>query len=815
MDELMKYRPKARYWLPGAAVDLTAVEKDIWDMYERGFGSVEVVSFGGREKVGWGNDAWHQVLVTILRTAKRLGMKVDLANGPAWPIAMPTIKHVDDEASLYELTYGMNWLHEHQLPQPRVQHDQGQVKLVACMLYQVTGDKQLDEKSYVDLMPYLNDGQITYEGKEDGLVFAFYEQSACQQVADCYVIDHLSEKGIEACAKYWLPLYDKVLKPYEGILESLFCDSLEYRVTMEWTRDFVTYFQNHYHYDIRPYLPVVGADFTYPKNDICGYTFRDMTLTKRLQYDYLDAISQCYVNRHLKPLMQLAKKMKMKVRYQVAYNKPFELEQAAGAVDICEGEALSRVSLDNLKSMAGTVHLLGKEKYSFECSAEFGNAYGQSMVDVLWWIKRAYSAGMNDEVFHGLPYNGNFKHQYYEPFAKDISNYWNRTFDKKSMNRHLTMIARMNRLLQTKTHQIDLAIYRHDYKNNGKGGDGNHVLKDDLFLTKHGWTYDFVSYHTLSLLKTKTCFKALIIPSDTYLKDDLVDILDGLTIPIIVVGKSTLPYPQVDNYQALISYLEKQGISPYVRFLSPTTIYQQAFTDTFFFYNGNVAKLNAQMKFNPETVYPTIDCKRQFKQRKLDVILSGEGQPVIYDLWHDEMLSIPYTQIDDRHARVSLWLKADEALWLTFTKQKPQQVDIQHTKIPKKKIALDHWLVQPYQASLANDVSYFRWEDFKPLAQTEQMVFHDLSGYLVYETSFEIDQAGFYAFSCEKIVDTFTMTIDHENISCLSEYQPWVGLGYLAKGKHHLKIKVTTTPQTMMVKESASGIFGSPELLLY
>lgn len=682
MDKMMRYRPKARYWLPGAEVNLEDVEKDIKDMYERGFGSVEVVSFGGFEKVVWGNEDWHQVLVTILETAKQLGMKVDLANGPAWPIVMPTIKQVDDEGSLYELTYGVNWLHEQKLPKPRVDHEQGQVKLIACMLYQSVGNKQLDEKSYGDLMPYIRHDKIVYDEQEDGLVFAFYEQPACQKVADCYVIDHLSEAGIVACAKYWLPLYEKMLKPYEGTLESLFCDSLEYKVTMEWTRDFISYFYTRYHYDIRPYLPVVGADFTYPKNDICGYEFVNLSLTKRVQYDYLDAISQCYFNRHLKPLTRLAQKMGMKARYQVAYNKPFELEQAAGAVDICEGEALSRASLDNLKSMAGTVHLMGKDKYSFECSAEFGNGYGQTMVDILWWIKRAYSAGMNDEVFHGLPYNGHYKNHYYEPFGKEISNYWNRTLDKTSMYRHLTMIARMNRLLQTKKHHIDLAVYRHDYKNNGKGGDGNHVLKDDLLLTRHGWTYDFVSYHTLPLLEKKSVYKALILPSDTYLKDDLLTVLKTLTLPIIVVGKSNLPYPHVADYQALMAYLEKQGIEPYVRYLQPTTIFNQSLGDTFYFYNGNEARLNAQFKFNAKTVYPTIHCETQFKSRLLDVVISGQGEPVIYDPFNDDVRSIPYIKLDDGHYHVSLMMKEDEAVWLTFTNRTPKQEDIQHTKHP-------------------------------------------------------------------------------------------------------------------------------------
>ncbi|NBJ99922.1 hypothetical protein D5282_22165 [bacterium 1xD8-48] len=49
-----------------------------------------------------------------------------------------------------------------------------------------------------------------------------------------------------------------------------------------------------------------------------------------------------------------------------------------------------------------------KNRYSFECAAEFGNSYGQDYEDLFWWIKRSLMAGMNAQVLHGASYSGGY-----------------------------------------------------------------------------------------------------------------------------------------------------------------------------------------------------------------------------------------------------------------------------------------------------------------------------------------------------------------------------------------------------------------------
>ncbi len=572
----LEYHPKARYWMPEGMVDTEDIRKDVHDLKERGFGSIEVVAFMpfhmrlAPKGYRWGEDAWIKALQALLDEAMKCNMKVDIANGPSWPIAMPGIQSADDASTLYELTYGIKtrkeMIDDPALPLPKVTHEEGTTRLIACFSYKGIKSKVLDINTYQDLMPYVANNSLEYDCSmlsDNSIIFAFYTQPACQKVSDYYVIDHLSKEGIEACRSYWLKELYPYLKPYQAALSSIFCDSIEYKVSLEWTRDFEEYFMKKKQYSILPYLAVIGTDKTYPHDDIPGYAFSDKEISDAIKKDYFDVLSDCFSQRHLIPLEELANEMGMHVRYQVAYNKPVEIDRAATSIAYPEGEALNRASLDNLKSMAGAVHLSHKNMYSYECSAEFENGYGQTFEDIFWWIKRSYCGGMNQQVFHGAAYSGHYygtgnEDGYfpgttwpgYESFARVISNYWNRTLDKEGMHHHLDMIARYNMLLQKK-HIVDLAIYRPNYINDGKGGDEDHILNDHLLLSRYGYQYDFVAPSLLENVAIDDhkidingpAYQALVIPPQTAMSNHHIEKL----LSLIDEGLSIFMIEPIDN----------------------------------------------------------------------------------------------------------------------------------------------------------------------------------------------------------------------------------------------------------------------------
>lgn len=571
-------RPKIRYWLPSAAVDHDDLRHELEDLKRRGFGGVEIVTLSSipmeiaTGEDGWGTQHWNDTVEFIAAVTRELGMSLDIANGPGWPIAMPSIHHADDPAALRELTYGVTVCdqggHYHgEIPGRRVVHDEGTSALLHVMAYLETGPKVLRQSSYRDLMGSLNEEQTEidcmlpdlHEG-ERWLIFAFYVQPSVQKSGNgqYYVIDHLSKAGAQACEQYW----DQILAQSDryASMESIFCDSLEYQVMMEWTMGFDTLFEQEMGYSILPYLPIIKKTVFYPETDIPGYVFEGTVTTDQINNDYFEMLTRCYCENHLQELERIAEKHGKTVRYQVAYNKPFEGERCPLYVGIPENEALGRPAIDFQKFMAAAAHLGRKKRYSFECAAIFGNAYGQTYDDLFWWVKRGLIAGMNAQVLHGASYSGSYHGKYavngamegvqwpgYEGFGKAISNYWNRTLSVEDARGVLDAIARLNTLFLHKA-KVDCAIYRQSYYNDGLGSEFC-LYQDHGALANRGYTYEFISPYLLDhpaarvtngILDEKGAgYKALIIPEQREISVKFLQQLERLLedrFPVFWVG---------------------------------------------------------------------------------------------------------------------------------------------------------------------------------------------------------------------------------------------------------------------------------------
>ena len=523
-------RPKVRFWVPAAAMEEADLKTELKLLKDRGFGGVEVVALlGTPEEIvsgedGWGTDNWNHMIDIIARTTKELDMTMDLANGPMWPISMPTVKNADDPAALRELTYGIidcpkEGHYVGPLPERRVKHEEVSAQLIQVMAYQQRKDGRLLQASYQNLNRAVSgEGEeavlaVTLPSAEQGckwLIFSFYSQPSVQKTGcdNYYVIDHLSKEGIKACEEYWDPIFKEYDK-YPS-MESFFCDSLEYHTSMDWSRDFTEEFENRRGYSVLPFLPFLGYAGTYPEGDVPAYQLENPEISDMINRDYFETVTQCYCQNHLKPLEEMAKKYGKGIRYQVAYNKTIEVERSGLYIEIPENEALGRPAMDGLKTMAAAAHLGRKKRYSFECAAEFGNSYGQNYEDLFWWVKRSLISGMNAQVLHGAAYSGAYNGKYsgdgfmkgvewpgYEAFLRLVSNYWNRTLSIEDARGCLDTITRMNTLFLKKA-KVDCAIYRAAYINDGKESEFC-FFKDGGILSNHGYSYETVSPALLEL----------------------------------------------------------------------------------------------------------------------------------------------------------------------------------------------------------------------------------------------------------------------------------------------------------------------------
>lgn len=494
-------------------------------------------------------------------------MTLDLAAGPGWPIASPVLTCADASGALCELTYGCMELaggthYEGCLPQRRVIREEGTPKRIAVMAYQWdTSDPEKNRQegtiiktafgertcrlplmidSYINLDHCVEESEkgarvvwdVPGTAKDRWMLFGFWQQPAAQKIngGRTYVADHLSAEGAKAVADYWEPLL-KTGK-YDAV-ESLFCDSLEYDVAQDWTPKLPELFRERMGYDLIPYLPFTGMCHTYPAGDVPAFLSSPETVGIQVNHDYMELLTQLYCEEHLGRLENMAEKYGKTVRYQVAYNKPFEEERCGLFVAIPENEALGRAQLDGQRLMAAAAHFGRKERYSFECAAEFGQSYGQSYEDLMWWIKRSLMAGMNAQVLHGGSYSGNCAGTNpesrlaksvtwpgYEGFGRFISNNWNRTPDIRHARGCMDAVARLNGIFRKKA-RIDLCVFRQAYENSGLGEEF-YLYDDNGRLTNGGYSYEYVSDYLLHLPQAEVkngvldaegaAYRALIVP---------------------------------------------------------------------------------------------------------------------------------------------------------------------------------------------------------------------------------------------------------------------------------------------------------------
>jgi len=741
-------RPQIRFWVPGAAVTDDGLRGMIDGFARLGFGGLELDAFPVPKGIGkdfeWGTSAWNHLVQTAASQAGANGMSIDFTNGPKWPIAMPEIRSADDPGALYELTFGAETVqagHTFQgvVPKRRKIRGEGTTKLVAVLAYRTTGEKTLDPASVIDLTGKVRVNAIDHarstveftapEGTEPWILFSFWEQSSAQKTGAFYVIDHFSAAGAKASNDYWEEIGLPALGNDIKYVRSIFNDSLEYAVSMEWTRGMREVFQQEHGYDIVPYLPFVGMATTYPANDVPGYKATGEALGAQVEHDYRETLTTLYIRNHLRPMEQMAEKHGLTVRYQVAYNKPMQIEDSAAAVGIPETEALGRASMDMPRYMSGAVHLTGKPLYSIETSAELLNGYGQSLQDILWWNKRAWSGGVNVQRFHGESYSGEFQGpgnvagqlpgQKWPGYSAMLafSNNWTRQASPEALHRVLTYMARVNYVLQKRA-TVDVAVFEDApdiYDDSSrKRGDGNAVYPDGGVLSANGFSYDFVSPGLLDLPQASIAngrldaggpaYKALIIHNQSGMTSHVLDRLQqlaGAGLNIVFVGDvptrnasladqlrghsdadirnrvdsllTMATVTRVAEYSAVPAALRRLGCHPDAEPAAPVDILTQHRSDRSaeFYYLHNYNEVSdadaaATGQARDHTKYPNLDRPANLVPKSARFSLAGTGKPYFLDAWTGNIKPIPQFMVDGGRVQVTVRLGGDEAILIAL-----------------------------------------------------------------------------------------------------------------------------------------------------
>lgn len=719
-------RPKTRWWVPGSHMTKEEIEKEIASMAQAGFGGAEVVPVAtggeGGSSIDWGTEQWNEMIKHMLQVAGKYDFTIDFTMTPAWPLALPTITDVDDPSQGAQMEAdgahvdGITKDSPYSGPVPVASElDAGTPELLAVTVakYADKETKTLDYDSARTLemgreVVKSGDGPTDYtvsfapEDAGEYVLFGWWQHPSGNQKYGNYQLDHFGRAGAQALIDYWennlLPYYGEDFKN----ASALFIDSLEFETHLDWTIGLLDEFQAAKQYDLSAYLPAVYD--TDSSGNFSGDPKPDFQFDKQneeLKNDYKDLLTQLYIQNHLEPLSAFCDKIGVDLRYQTSYGKSLELAQTAMYVDIPETETLyGKDIIDFYRLQSGAVHLTDKEIYSVEASPEqnisinFGSFvynlfrgngedgagnYQQTWEDQLWHVQRAMAGGVNQIVFHGYSYNGQYEGEGnengfvagtswpgFEGFGQSSwSNSWGERLPSWQHARDYTdYIARNQYLLRQGTAKVDVAIYHHSYWENIDFSGADKVYKDGGALGQNGYTYEFVSPAGLSLDnavvtdgrldESGPAYKALVFDSETSLPGETADRLLEYAqagFPLLFVGgmpdqdaygeqadiaskmEQLAAYSSVrivDTAEQVVDALKELGISPDASFEQPQNLLSvhRALdnADLYYLYNEGGADN-----------YPAA---KQIPDVNTKITLKGNGKPYLLNTWTGEITPI-------------------------------------------------------------------------------------------------------------------------------------------------------------------------------
>lgn len=227
-----------------------------------------------------------------------------------------------------------------------------------------------------------------------------------------WVVDHFSKAGADAVIDFW----DKYL--LGGDTRELILDVGNYgwedsqefgsAVYIFWTAQMPTHFQQYRGYSLLKYLPILFHN----NNGFGGSASPTWYITDETDggeshvADYRQSLLE--LNRmYLDSLREFMNSLGVQLSTQVGYNLPADMEAQIPNVNAPECETLDfSNNVDAYRQFAGPANLAGKRIVSSECGANAGEAYRLTIPHLLWHVKRSIAGGINQFVFHGLPYSG-------------------------------------------------------------------------------------------------------------------------------------------------------------------------------------------------------------------------------------------------------------------------------------------------------------------------------------------------------------------------------------------------------------------------
>lgn len=564
---LASQRPRMRWWVPSADLDLGVVSAQLDSLASVGVGGAELADLGD----GFGSAAWRNDVLTALKAAHADNLALDLTVGPRWPAAVPTIDLNSDKSA-----QGIYWgavsvqagaTYDDVVP---VSVDAPAAGVTAQTLVAVVATRVaagssttdspilLDRDTAVVLTDQVSDGKISWTapvGDGSWQLMSFWQRSEGKTVNGWPVVNHFDRSGTDAVIDYW---EDEILTPtIRNYLSrgttNLFEDSLELTQCTHWTTDLVDVFKSRRGYDPTEHLPVLMVRFTAIFDIAKVYAYADGS-DQGLRNDYYEILSALYNERHLAALRDWAHGLGMGYRCQVAYGATMDMQYAALVPDIPETESLwFAEKVDAYRSMSAAAHVPGKNVFSVETDVVVppnvgDDGYAISFPGVLNLLHGNFAGYINQIMFHGYPYPIDDSSAWpgYSPFASiggGIGESWGPRNPNWHHMRDLTdYLGRLQTILQQGQAEVDVAIYRHAYWDRGRDNwdPAGSLLWNDPGLRSAGYSYEYVDPHLLDLPQSVVRGRRLAPSGAAYKALVLTDVAEPHQSPALPAASNTM-----------------------------------------------------------------------------------------------------------------------------------------------------------------------------------------------------------------------------------------------------------------------------------
>lgn len=387
-----------RWWWFGPSATKEEIASELQHMKAVGIGGVELQATypmavdnpaHGFRNYRYLSPEFLEMVGFASRTARDLGLRMDLTIGSGWPYGGP---YIPMDLAAMRLRMDSREIAPGRTSVARPVPYEGEHLIAAFIARGSLGETAAESFQELDLS---GDGPIPLEKDDGPRTLVFFLSSPTGQVvkraalgAEGYVLDHYNQAAIETHLR---EAGDKLLSAAApGSIHSIFCDSLEV-FEANWTPDLLSEFKKRRGYDLKPLLPLLEFD--------------NSERSTNVRRDYGRTLTEVFEDRFLVPMHDWAAKNRVLFRMQ-DYGMPPASLSSFQHVDLPEGEGFSWRKLTSTRWAASAAHLFGKPVVSSETWTWIHSpAFRATPLDLKAEADLHFLMGINQLVGHGWPYS--------------------------------------------------------------------------------------------------------------------------------------------------------------------------------------------------------------------------------------------------------------------------------------------------------------------------------------------------------------------------------------------------------------------------